>query len=173
MPNSFVFSLIGPDRAGIVDEISAVVEAKGGIWVSSRFMRLGGQFAGVAMITVDETNADGLANGLRTLDAKDNLTVTFARSTAQESNEIENRKLYLLSAIGPDRPGVVHEASHAMAGMNVSIDELSADTESASMAGGETFKLRAELRAPANIDADDLKDALEEALPDYMIDIDA
>ena len=47
-----VFTLLGPDRPGIVKEISALVREHGGNWLESSLSHLAGHFAGLVRVTV-------------------------------------------------------------------------------------------------------------------------
>ena len=49
---TLVLTLIGPDRAGLVEAVAAVVADHGGNWLESRMSRLAGQFAGILEVEV-------------------------------------------------------------------------------------------------------------------------
>ena len=74
MQTSLVLTVIGPDRPGIVEQLSDQVLAVGGNWEESRMTRLAGKFAGLLRVSVDVAHADRLAAGLRSLTAG-NLTI--------------------------------------------------------------------------------------------------
>ena len=57
MTTSFVLTLIGDDRPGLISAISETVAEAGGTWLESRLARLGGKFAGIALVSLPD---DGL-----------------------------------------------------------------------------------------------------------------
>ena len=61
---SLVVTVIGKDRPGLVESVSAVVEEHGGSWVESRMSRLAGEFAGILRVSVPADRADGLTKAL-------------------------------------------------------------------------------------------------------------
>ena len=67
---SLVVTVIGKDRPGLVESVSAAVEAHGGSWVESRMSRLAGEFAGILRVTVPSAKADGLSGALEGLRAE-------------------------------------------------------------------------------------------------------
>ena len=64
---SLVVTVIGKDRPGLVESVSAVVEDHGGSWVESRMSRLAGEFAGILRVSVPATQVDALSEGLEAL----------------------------------------------------------------------------------------------------------
>ena len=64
---SLVVTVIGKDRPGLVESVSAAVEAHGGSWVESRMSRLAGQFAGILRVSVPAANVDALTEALEAL----------------------------------------------------------------------------------------------------------
>lgn len=162
-----VLTIIGPDRPGIVELLSATVAAHGGNWEQSRMAHLAGQFAGVLRVTVPEERVtdlhralDGLANkGLRVV------------SEASASPERDESKSYRLSLVGDDREGIVRELSRALAARSVNVEELDTHCESAPMSGEQLFHARALLRLPATLQPADLKRELEALADDLMVDL--
>ena len=75
---SLVVTVIGKDRPGLVELVSAVVEEHGGDWVESRMSRLAGEFAGILRVSVPAARADALSEGLEGL-RSDGLRVVVER----------------------------------------------------------------------------------------------
>ena len=61
---SLVVTVIGKDRPGLVESVSAAIEAHGGSWVESRMSHLAGHFAGILRASVLEANVDALTEAL-------------------------------------------------------------------------------------------------------------
>jgi glycine cleavage system regulatory protein len=164
---SLVVTVIGKDRPGLVESVSAVVEAHGGSWVESRMSRLAGEFAGILRVSVPAAQADVLAGALEALRA-DGLRVVVERGFEETA---EGGHRIVLELIGSDRPGIVHKISEALAARGVNVDELNTECEGAPWSGDTLFKAMAQLRAPKGLDLDQLRESLEAIAADLMVDI--
>jgi glycine cleavage system regulatory protein len=164
---SLVVTVIGKDRPGLVELVSAVVEDHGGDWVESRMSRLAGEFAGILRVSVPAARADALSEGLEGL-RSEGLRVVVERGFEDAAEE---GHVILLELIGSDRPGIVHKISEALAARGVNVDELNTECEGAPWSGGTLFKAMARLRAPRALDLDQLRESLEAIAGDLMVDI--
>ncbi|UCH29340.1 MAG: glycine cleavage system protein R [Myxococcales bacterium] len=164
---SLVVTVIGKDRPGLVESVSAVVEDHGGSWVESRMSRLAGEFAGILRVSVPAANADALSSALVGLEAS-GLRVVVERGFEEEPEE---GHLIHLELIGSDRPGIVHAISEALAARNVNVDELNTECDGAPWSGDTLFKATARLRAPQALDLDQLRESLEAIAGDLMVDV--
>ena len=55
-----VWTVIGPDRPGLVESLASVLARHGGSWLESRMARLSGQFAGIVQAEVPAENLEKL-----------------------------------------------------------------------------------------------------------------
>jgi glycine cleavage system regulatory protein len=164
---SLVVTVIGKDRPGLVESVSAAIEAQGGSWVESRMSRLAGQFAGILRASVPEAGVDALSEALEAL-RSDGLRVVVERGI---EDAVEEGYVLLLELIGSDRPGIVHKISEALAARGVNVDELNTECDGAPWSGDTLFKATAKLRAPKSLDLDQLRESLEAIAGDLMVDI--
>lgn len=164
---SLVVTVIGKDRPGLVESVSAVIEAHGGSWVESRMSRLAGQFAGILRASVPADRADALAEALEAL-RSGGLRVAIERGFEEAPPE---GHVILLDLIGSDRPGIVHKISEALAERGVNVDELNTECDGAPWSGDTLFKAKARLWAPQSLSLDDLRESLEAIAGDLMVDI--
>jgi len=164
---SLVVTVIGQDRPGLVESVSAVVESNGGSWVESRMSRLAGEFAGILRVSVPADRADALASALDGLGAR-GLRVVVERGFEDVPEE---GHVILLDLVGGDRPGIVHAISEALAERNVNVDELNTECEGAPWSGDTLFKATARLRAPKTLDLQQLRESLEAIAGDLMVDV--
>src|SRR6478736_5921429 len=87
MPTNFVLTLTGPDRIGIVDEVTGLLLERGGNVETSRMARLGGEFAVLMLVSMPAAGFAGLEGGLGSLTVQGyKVTTTFARSTYAEAH---------------------------------------------------------------------------------------
>lgn len=150
-----VITFSGPDRAGLVSAISDAVAAQGGTWLESRLARLAGQFAGVVRVDAPEGQADALAAALRALPGL-HLNVTRGGAT-----DAAPRRRLRLELMGLDRPGIVRDATRALAALGVNIVEFTSDLKPAPFSGAPMFRAQAWLEAADEISEDAVREALE------------
>lgn len=167
--DSFVLSIIGDDRTGLVEALSDVVAAHGGSWERSHMTELAGMFAGVALVHVPPDRSEAFREALGPLHEQGLMDVTL-RPAADEEPPRATESV-ALEVVGADRPGIVREVSHALTALGASIVDLRTWTESAPMAGSPLFRAAAVVRLPAGVGRRDLAGALEALSNDLMVDL--
>lgn len=167
MQHSLVMTVIGDDRPGLVDSVASIVAEHGGNWLESRMSRLGGQFAGIVHVEVPAEKAQPLADALKTLHAR-GLTVVVHSDRQQP---VTARRTNVLEIVGQDRPGIVRQISHTLAGFGVNVEEFHTECTSAAMSGETLFKARAILSVPESCDVAELRQNLERIAGDLIVEI--
>ena len=168
MQRSLVMTVIGEDRPGLVDSVASLVTHYGGNWLESRMSRLGGQFAGIVHVEVPAEKEHPLIHALKNLDAQGLQVVMHAD---QPKSAAASRPVSMLEIVGQDRPGIVRQISHALAGFGVNVEELHTECSSAAMSGETLFKARAKLSIPETCDASKLRQELEKIAADLIVEI--
>ncbi len=179
---TFVLTVVGADRPGLVSALSSVVAEHGGNWLTSRMAQLSGQFAGVVLVEVTPERTAALRAGLADLAASGlRVEVTeagpaeaapssAAATDAGVAPDGDSRTLDV-TLLGDDRPGIVRQITGALAAYGVSIEELETGTRAAPMAGGQLFEARARLRVPAGTDLEALRAALEHIADELLVEL--
>jgi glycine cleavage system regulatory protein len=169
MTASLVVTVVGPDRPGIVNQVSDAGRRFDANWAGSRMASLAGQFAGIVHFEVADAKADALAGALRELGSSGLQVVIVRGATPVAGGPVRRIKL---SLIGNDRPGIVRELSGALARRGVSIEELHTSIESAPMSAEPLFRCDARISVPASVADDDLRGELEALANELMVDLD-
>ncbi len=164
---SFVISVLGDDRAGLVEALSSVIAEHGGNWEQSHMTQLAGKFAGVVLVSIAPQNSERFGAALESLEHTGLLHLSFeeGREVGATGQTIEIR------VMGNDHPGIVRELSHLLASRNVSIDDLETGTSPAPMSGGQVFEAVARLRLPAGLSEEELADEIGALAADLMVDV--
>lgn len=165
--NDLVLTLIGPDRPGLVESLAKRVADHGGNWLESRMARLAGQFAGVLRVEVPPDRIDELRAALAELESQ-GLRVAAESGATAANDDLRAMELELL---GQDHPGIVRKVSEVLLGHDVNIEELTTDSVSAPMAGGQLFRAQARLNVPAGTDSERLRRDLEMIADDLMVEL--
>ncbi len=164
---TFVLTVLGDDRPGLVSAISGAVNAHGASWERSQLSRLAGKFAGIVLVSVPGERYDALVADLEALGSQ-GLQLVIERTDEPAAGPTQR---FVLELLGDDRPGIVAEVSSALATHDVSIEELTTDVRDAPMAGGTLFEANAVLAAPATAAADELRAMLEDIADELMVEI--
>jgi glycine cleavage system regulatory protein len=168
MQRLLVMTVIGRDRPGLVESVAALVAEHGGNWLESRMSRLGGHFAGILRVEVPGENEPPLVAALKQLEAR-GLTVVVHPDQAKPL--LAAARQSVLDIVGQDRPGIVREISHALAGFGVNVEELHTECASAAMSGETLFKAHARLSIPASCDVAQIRQQLERIAADLIVEI--
>ena len=164
---TFILTVLGDDRPGLVSALSAPIKAHGASWERSQLSQLAGKFAGIVVVSVASRRLDSLAAELTALDSQ-GLRITLERTDEQAPRDSLRLNLELL---GDDRPGIVAEISASLAALDVSIEELSTDVHEAPMSGGMIFEARAVLDAPLTTNTEELRSMLEGLADELMVEL--
>jgi len=164
---TFILTVLGDDRPGLVSALSAPIKAHGASWERSQMSQLAGKFAGIVVVSVESHRLDPLIADLTALGSQ-GLQILLERT----DERVERESLRLsLELLGADRPGIVAEISASLAAREVGIEELSTDVHEAPMSGGMIFEARAVLDAPLTTDTEDLRSMLEGLADELMVEI--
>ncbi|TNF37091.1 MAG: glycine cleavage system protein R [Deltaproteobacteria bacterium] len=167
METVLVLTVVGPDRPGIVDSLSAAVVAHGGSWRRSRMAKLAGQFAGVVEVALAEARVDGLRGALAALASQG---VRVEITGGEDSEPATPSRTLRVSVVGHDRPGIMRAMAGALAGRGLNVLELDSACVFAPMSGDAMFEARAVVQLPPDVSAEDVRIGLEALAHDMMVD---
>ncbi|MFV0278497.1 MAG: glycine cleavage system protein R [Parahaliea sp.] len=169
METSFTISFVGDDRPGLVEQVSAVIEAAGGNWRESRLAQLGGKFAGLVLVSLPTERAEDLQRDLKSLSASGlSVRVTATASTVA----LARARRIKLSLLGPDRPGIVLEVSRALAAQQFNVVEMDSQVMSAPMSAEPLFQALIEAEVAPQARLEELSERLERIGDAMALDID-
>lgn len=169
MQKSLVITILGDDKAGLVNSISDVMRAHGGNWMESRMVHLDGKFAGLLRASVNDQNFSHLTSALKALQDDDlQINIETADSASQDTSS-ENLRIELM---GQDRPGIIDDITGELAKLNINIEEMCTEQRSAQMSNETLFFAQINMSLPENISPEMAQDSLEQLSDQLMVDID-
>jgi glycine cleavage system regulatory protein len=160
-------TILGPDRPGLVQAISAAIAGHGGNWPESRMARLSGQFAGILRVECAPDQAPLLIAELNKL-AREGIQVQLAVEEPTSRSPLIHLKL---DVIGNDRPGIVQRLASAVAGVGANIEDLTTQLESAPMSGHPLFHATGIVSVPQGADVTALVTAIEHLGEDLSVSV--
>lgn len=164
---TYVITVIGDDRVGLVQSLAEIVSSTGGNWERSEMTELAGKFAGLVMVTLPDERADDLAAALRGLG--DVLTVTMQQAVAP-TDASAGLETVTLDLVADDHSGIVRDVTAAIGRHGVSIDQFESEVTDAPMMGGQLFRCRATVRARPEVLAA-VQDDLERLAGELLVDL--
>ena len=166
---ALVLTVLGDDRPGLIETLSAVLEQHGANWLESRMVDLAGKFAGVLKVSVPATSSDALSAALIDLSAQGlQIQVQIVDATGSTPESTETLQLEVL---GPDAPGIINNITSQLAALRINVDELCSEQRQAAMSGDKLFFAEMTLELPEGVTQDDVQDALEETPDQLMVSL--
>jgi glycine cleavage system regulatory protein/folate-dependent phosphoribosylglycinamide formyltransferase PurN len=165
---ALVVTVVGPDRPGIVSQISERAQRFNANWSASRMARLAGEFAGMVHFDVPQENADLFVAALQGL-ASNGLQVNIARSGF--GTRAEGWRGFELELVGDDRVGIVSQLTRMLAERGISIETIHTEIVGHGTSGKSTFRVGAHLLVPAALSIDALRRELGTLANTMMVDI--
>jgi glycine cleavage system transcriptional repressor len=154
--NAYVLNIMSDDHPGIISAVSSTVARLGGnIDLASQTV-VGGYFTLIMIVSLPAAaEPDALAAEVRTADPGASLQVVArpylgAHATARGTGR------FVITAFGPDKPGLIAHFSRYLAGKDVNITDFYWSRE------GDDFVMISQVEIPAAVDFGALQTDLEE-----------
>ena len=165
---------VGPDRPGLVNEISSLVLAAAANLEDSRMAILGGEFALLMLVSGDQPAIDQVE--LRAVDLGARLGLRLMTKPTTPPPAGRDFLAYRIRVTGVDRPGIVQRVAALLAGRGVNVAALESRLSYAPESGTPLFILEAELQVPSALALADLRRELatscEEENWDFRLEVD-
>ena len=168
--SQLIITAVGPDRPGIVGELTAALHAAGGNILDSRMVNLRGEFAMMMLLEAPGDAAARLHDELVRVGDQLGLRVTV--TPQQPITPRVAGVPYRLKAYATDQPGIVARLSGVLRAHDVNIEELSARQESAAFAGSPLFLTEMRLTVPPTVALITLRQELETVGNSLNCDVD-
>ncbi len=164
-----VLTAVGPDRVGIVDDLSGEVSRAGANIEESKMAVLGGEFAVIMLISGSDASLQTLCVSLPSIGEKLGLRITC--QPTHEPRAEEKGRPYLLTAVCLDTPGIVHSVTALLRRHAINIEDLETETAAAPWTGAPMFRLSAHLVVGPSVSIGALKEELARLQREHDLDI--
>src|SRR5450432_2475404 len=150
-----VLTAVGPDRPGLVNEISSLVLAAGANLEDSRMAILGGEFALLILVSGESRAVTRVEQGAEELGSRLGLRVLTKPTSSQRPQR--DFSPHQIRVTGVDRPGIVQRVAALLAGRGVHVASLESRLAYAPESGTPMFILEAALQIPCALALADLR----------------
>ena len=155
-----MLTAIGPDRPGLVHEVSQTINDASGNLEDSRMAVLGGEFALIVLLSGPAPAIERVRDEVPKLSARLGLRVSMHDTRAPEVNR--GSTLYRLRVTGVDRPGIVLAISKTLASRGINVVSLESRLANAPESGTPLFMLVTEIQVPSDVARSSLEQKLTE-----------
>lgn len=163
-----VLTAVGPDRPGLVNELSALIGAAGANIEDSRMAVLGGEFAMILLIS----GPPGAIERAREIGPQVEAGLGL-RCILKETSPAHPQTDYLLYRIevsGADRPGIVQAVAAILASRGINVASLESHLSYAPFSATPMFVLEADLQVPSKTVLSELRHELAATCEDENLD---
>src|SRR5690606_33908564 len=143
--NHAVLSAIGPDRPGLVEEVSQFIFERGGNIETSRMVNLGGQFCVMMLVSAAAHAYEHLVRDFGALEQQTGLRVELVPAARAEAAPAGR---HTLVASGPDRAGTLHAVSHLLRVLGITIQTVNTRVMPASDTEPGRFEMEMAIAIP-------------------------
>jgi glycine cleavage system transcriptional repressor len=165
-----VVTIVGPDRRGVVEKITAVMLDYQANIEESRMARLGGEFAVIMLLSLPGEKEEELLAGLDTLKAH-GLTTIIRQTSLSRLERFQGYVPYEISVFGADHEGIVHSVAHYLTTERLNIETMDTHVTQAPVTGTPLFSMHATVQAPPELSLCELRQKLAEVGDELCVDI--
>lgn len=164
-----VLTAIGPDRPGLVKEISAAIHQAGANLEDSRMAVLGGEFAMLVLLSGTAAELSAAEAGGRAALTPLGVECHFRATEVPEAKA--GSLAYELRVTGFDQPGIVEAVTTVVAAMGVNVASLETSVIHQPLTGTPAFLLEAVLSVPREVPLATLRRELGRVAEDQNLDL--
>lgn len=167
MDKLLAITAIGPDRAGLVRDLSQAVSGSGGSIRESRMIALGSEFAILMLVAGNWHSVNKIRDRLSQLERDARLTITVRDTEPRVS---EPCAPYSIDVVALDQEGIVLRLSSFFANRSLEIAELNTRRYNAPHTGAAMFSVQMTVNLPASVHVATLREEFLDFCDEYNLD---
>lgn len=167
MEKLLAITAIGPDRAGLIRDLSQAVSGSGGSIRESRMVALGSEFAVLMLVAGNWHSVTKIRDRLTQLERDSGLTVTV-RDT--EARSLEPAAPYNVDVVSLDAEGIVLRLSSFFANRSLEIAEMNTRRYNAPHTGAAMFSVQMTVNLPASVHVATLREEFLDFCDEHNLD---
>ena len=167
-----VLSALGPDRPGIVAEVTDYLSERGGNVEDSRMAVLGAEFGILLLVSGTGDEIAAIERDVGKIQETTGLQVLVRRTTSPEQYRRAAVIPCAITAEALDHEGIVRAVSRALSRVGVNIVSLETSAYEAPVTGSPLFRMEARVDIPSGIGIAKVRKAMDEVAEAENLDID-
>lgn len=166
-----VLSCLGPDRPGLVAEVTHYLTERGGNVEDSRMAVLGAEFGVLLLASGTPDEIAAIERDLPELAQRTGLQATARRTKSPEEHRRAATIPCVVTAEALDHEGIVRAVAGALAATGVNIISLEATAYEAPVTGSPLFRMEARLDLPQGMSIGTVRKAMDQVAEAENLDI--
>lgn len=167
-----VLSALGPDRPGIVAEVTEYLTERGVNIEDSRMAVLGAEFGILVLVSGTTEQIAAVEKDTGALTEKTSLGVTVRRTKSPEEHRRAAVIPVVVTAEAIDQEGIVRAVARALHRVGVNIVSLETSTYEAPVTGSPLFRMEARIDVPQTTGIGKVRKAMDEVAEAENLEID-
>ena len=170
MRTSIVLTLTGPDRVGIVEDVTRILLAADANVETSRMAHLGGEFAILMLLSMPAERIDHIDEAFADLTER-GYTVSTHETVREHARPHTGWSPYRIEVRGADHEGIIHDIAQGLSRSGINIESMETGTIAAPVSGTPLFTMRAVVAVPHSLGEAEWMTELEEACGQANVDV--
>ena len=165
-----VLTALGPDRPGLIDEISSFLSEKQINIEDSRMAVLGGEFAIILLASSENDPVEALKAVQGKMEKVTNLDIYIKPTISPKERTVEPSTPHHLHVTSLDHPGLVHDVTKLLHKYNINIESMETHVKNAPISGTPIFNMFCVVTVPVKNKLSTIKDELRDL--EHRLDVD-
>ena len=171
MSSQFVLSALGPDRPGVVEQVSSVLSRFGLNLEKSRMSVMGREFSLAVLVRGPRTQVEAFLQDIDKVFTPLELDWVVRPTEASDQRDMEPSLPYFLNVAAIDAVGLVARITAVLAQSRANIEDLETATARAAETGTPVFHLTATAMVPPSTRIETLRSDLYALADELYIDL--
>lgn len=166
MKNNFITTVYGPVFPGIIKSLAEATRSLGGEWLTSKVIKLEGQFAAIMNVVVEEELEKNLQASL----IERFPTLQFVYAQASLPPRAASKTIHLVVDC-IDRPGLTGDLSNILANLDICVEDMECKRFAMDGIGDTVFSARLTLSVPEAADSEIIAGEIEAMSEDVRVNV--
>jgi glycine cleavage system transcriptional repressor len=166
-----VLSALGPDRPGLVADLTSYVTERRGNVEESRMLILGAEFGVLMLVSGSKDAVDAIVRDVEHLQSATGANVIVRRTQSPEEHRRGERKPVLVVAESFDRVGIVTALARAIQQLDLNIVSMETSAVEAPFTGATLFTIEARVDVPKGKSLSQIRAAMNDVATKEGLDI--
>jgi glycine cleavage system transcriptional repressor len=167
-----VLSALGPDRPGLVAEVTEYLTERGGNVEDSRMAVLGAEFGILLLVSGTADEIAAIQRDVEALAERTGLGIIVRPTKSPEEHRRAEVIPCVVTAEALDQEGIVRSVSRALHAVGVNIVSLETSAYQAPVTGSQLFRMEVRIDVPTSITVGKVRKAMDAVAEAENLDID-
>ena len=166
MKSNFVTTIYGPVFPGMIKSLAETTRSLGGEWLTSKVIKLDGQFSALMNVVVAEEAEQKLKSGLEQRFP----SLHFVYAELSETPRAATKTINLIVDC-IDRPGLTGDLSNILANLDIVVEDMECKRFAMDGIGDTVFSARLTLSVPEAADSEVIAGEIEAMSEDVRVNV--